>query len=445
MKYYLNEFITIVKGIDEYVLFEKNISTKEFTEKQKSLFGSLFRHEGLEEEKLKLIFGIDTIEQWIRDDVLVNRCIDYSGIDSRNQAYFWNKGMTNAKEVLEKSSVLILGCGGLGTHIAWNMVVLGVGTIHLLDYDIVEESNLNRQILFDMDDIGKYKVDVLEEKLHKINPHVILIKHKKKIDSEETLEQVIKLCKPDCIAKALDLPVYITKWVDDVCEKLHVKYVTGIMLGTAQMIGPTYSSDNSLLYSDFFEADIEHDRFGGIAPSLGFVMYQMAGELSEEIFKVLTKKENLKYENNIVIHDNITDEVRILKNKNRDLKKNSDYYTIRNLINILMIIMIYYIGSCFQLDMAHLIVAGLVYILIVPVLMSQNEKEAFQFAFISLCTVICNNILLLVRMQQFGTVSISAIPNMISILLISMSVIALILYFFYTLIFFAKKVIRQRR
>tara|TARA_R110002051_G_C8614961_1_gene482439 strand:+ start:207 stop:947 length:741 start_codon:yes stop_codon:yes gene_type:complete len=76
------------------------------------------------------------------------------------------------------SKVCVVGCGGLGNPILTKLVAMGVGKIQIIDRDRVEESNLHRQTLFDEDDIGKYKTDVLKEKLEKLNPHCIIEKNK---------------------------------------------------------------------------------------------------------------------------------------------------------------------------------------------------------------------------------------------------------------------------
>ncbi|MBN2036443.1 MAG: sulfur carrier protein ThiS adenylyltransferase ThiF [Chitinispirillaceae bacterium] len=76
-------------------------------------------------------------------------------------------------ELLQKATVGIAGCGGLGSNAAVALVRAGIGTLILVDADIVEESNLNRQYFFHAD-IGKKKVDALCAHLVAINPSVRL-------------------------------------------------------------------------------------------------------------------------------------------------------------------------------------------------------------------------------------------------------------------------------
>ena len=86
-------------------------------------------------------------------------------IFSRN-IKFWGE---KKHKILANSSILIAGVGGLGCTVAEVLSRAGIGKLILIDQDEVEVSNLNRQILFDQNDIGKAKVIVAERKLKAIN------------------------------------------------------------------------------------------------------------------------------------------------------------------------------------------------------------------------------------------------------------------------------------
>lgn len=73
---------------------------------------------------------------------------------------------------LKEASVLVAGIGGLGTVISMYLGVAGVGRLRIVDGEVVELSNLNRQILHWTEDIGKEKARSAEEKLQKVNPHI---------------------------------------------------------------------------------------------------------------------------------------------------------------------------------------------------------------------------------------------------------------------------------
>ncbi|MCI7210686.1 MAG: tRNA threonylcarbamoyladenosine dehydratase [Ruminococcus bromii] len=83
-----------------------------------------------------------------------------------------------AMEKLNNSKVAIFGIGGVGGYTAEALVRSGVGTLDLIDDDKVCLTNINRQIFATRKTVGKYKVDVAEERLHDINPDVIINTHK---------------------------------------------------------------------------------------------------------------------------------------------------------------------------------------------------------------------------------------------------------------------------
>ena len=75
-----------------------------------------------------------------------------------------------ALEKLEHARVAIFGIGGVGGYVAEALARSGVGTLDLIDSDMVSESNLNRQIIATYDTVGRYKVDVMKERILSINP-----------------------------------------------------------------------------------------------------------------------------------------------------------------------------------------------------------------------------------------------------------------------------------
>ena len=86
-------------------------------------------------------------------------------------------------EQLKKGRVGIAGLGGLGSHIAFALARVGVGHLVLVDYDVVEPSNLNRQQYF-IDQIGMKKAEALKEILVRINPYIRVVAHDVLLDTE---------------------------------------------------------------------------------------------------------------------------------------------------------------------------------------------------------------------------------------------------------------------
>ena len=79
------------------------------------------------------------------------------------------------QERLRKGSVLLVGAGGLGSPAALYLAAAGVGRIGLVDFDVVDESNLQRQILHDSRWLGKPKLESAADRLHALNPHVEVV------------------------------------------------------------------------------------------------------------------------------------------------------------------------------------------------------------------------------------------------------------------------------
>lgn len=111
---------------------------------------------------------------------------------------------------ISKNSAVIVGCGGLGTNAAVHLVGAGIGKLLLVDYDTVEERNLNRQFLFTSKDIGKVKAKVLAEKLEDYSLETEIKYHFGKfensladgydilivaVDNIETRKQINAFCK----------------------------------------------------------------------------------------------------------------------------------------------------------------------------------------------------------------------------------------------------------
>ncbi|MFX0091182.1 MAG: ThiF family adenylyltransferase [Candidatus Hodarchaeota archaeon] len=94
------------------------------------------------------------------------------------------------KNLKENIKIAVLGTGGLGAPLATNLVYLGCRDLVLLDHDTIERSNLNRQMPFTEEDIGKHKVDVLASFLKKIDPDVKIKKYYEA--NEENIEEILE-------------------------------------------------------------------------------------------------------------------------------------------------------------------------------------------------------------------------------------------------------------
>jgi adenylyltransferase/sulfurtransferase len=139
-------------------------------------------------------------------------------------------GPEGQKKLLS-SSILIIGAGGLGTNFADHFVRAGIGKITIVDNDKVELSNLQRQVFYDERDVGKFKAEVLSQKLAFINSEIKINRLVAKLDGSNIDEL---LCGVDILIDATDN--FNTRFViDEACRKHGVPWVfTGIIGSNAQ-------------------------------------------------------------------------------------------------------------------------------------------------------------------------------------------------------------------
>ncbi len=93
-----------------------------------------------------------------------------------------------AQEKLKKAKVLVVGTGGLGSPLLLYLAAAGIGTLGIIDHDVVDESNLQRQIIFDSDDVGLTKVDAAKSRINKLNEFVKVIAYDFKVTAGNALE-----------------------------------------------------------------------------------------------------------------------------------------------------------------------------------------------------------------------------------------------------------------
>ena len=141
------------------------------------------------------------------------------------------------------AKVLLLGAGGLGSPAALYLAAAGVGTIGIIDMDVVDESNLQRQILHNMDRIGDRKVDSAKKTLTALNPDVNVVTHDVRLDASNV---VSILSDYDLVVDGTDN--FPTRYmVNDASVKLGIPVVHGSIFRFDGMVtvfdprrGPTY-------------------------------------------------------------------------------------------------------------------------------------------------------------------------------------------------------------
>ena len=148
-------------------------------------------------------------------------------------------GQTKLKAV----KVAVVGAGGLGCPVLQYLNSMGVGTLGLIDFDTVMESNLHRQILYTSEDIGKSKIECAAKRLKAQNPYTTIIEHNVVL-SEENAEEI--LSQYDIVIDGCDN--FLTRYVvNDACVKLDKPLVYGSILGfEGQMATFNYKGSKNL-------------------------------------------------------------------------------------------------------------------------------------------------------------------------------------------------------
>jgi adenylyltransferase/sulfurtransferase len=130
------------------------------------------------------------------------------------------------QERLRAGRVLLVGAGGLGSPAALYLAAAGVGTLGLVDFDVVDESNLQRQVAHGTAAIGRPKLDSMRERLADLNPHVEVIPYATRLDRDNALEI---LSEYDIVLDGTDN--FATRYlVSDACVLLGLPNVYGSIL-----------------------------------------------------------------------------------------------------------------------------------------------------------------------------------------------------------------------
>lgn len=180
------------------------------------------------------------------------------------------------QEKLHNSSMLVIGAGGLGSPLLMYLVSAGVGRISLVDDDVVNISNLQRQILYTEKDLGFSKAEKAFDRLKAINSECEITFYKERLTADNA----------EIIAKGHDIIIdgsdnLITRYViDDVSCKLGIPYLYGAVSGWKGQFS-LFNTKNSGSYSDLFpefDSQADHAAVGVIGCAVGITASFMASE-----------------------------------------------------------------------------------------------------------------------------------------------------------------------
>ncbi|MGC2429780.1 MAG: ThiF family adenylyltransferase [Nitrososphaeraceae archaeon] len=187
-------------------------------------------------------------------------------------------------EKIRKARVCVVGVGGIGNPVVTQLTAMGVGTIKIVDRDVVEISNLHRQHLYTEDDIGRVKVEAARERLRQINPSVEI----------EALPISVTRYNAEKIIDGFDIVVDALDSIDaryalnDACIKLNIPliYAGALgMLGSVCTIIPNESACLRCMFPALAEDDMPTCSTEGVHPS---ILYLVGGIQVSEVVKIIT-------------------------------------------------------------------------------------------------------------------------------------------------------------
>lgn len=150
---------------------------------------------------------------------------------SRNELVYGPEGT----EILKNSTVAILGIGGVGSFAAEALARTGVGTLILIDKDVVDITNVNRQIHATLKTVGRSKVEVMAERIADINPHCNVIQ-KHMFYNDETAETLFQEHQIDFFVDASDTITFKIHLIKQ-CLRRKIKFISS--MGAANKLDPT--------------------------------------------------------------------------------------------------------------------------------------------------------------------------------------------------------------
>ena len=191
---------------------------------------------------------------------------------------------------LKNSKICVVGTGGLGNPITSRLAAMGVGTLRIVDRDVIELSNLHRQTMFDENDVGQVKVEVAAKKLKKLNPDCQIEALSISVNDYTALE-VVEGC--DVVIDALD-SVNARYALNKACVKFEIPFVTGAAVGVsgqAFTVLPKQSACYFCMFPELNEETMPTCSIEGVHPSILSIVGGI--EVSEAVKIIIGKTPSL--------------------------------------------------------------------------------------------------------------------------------------------------------
>jgi len=192
-----------------------------------------------------------------RDKVRHDRSrLFYRWIDSKPRASWWEP-----QARLRLARVTVVGVGGTGGNAAMALAASGVGELRCVDSDVVELSNLNRQVLFTESDIGRPKVEAAVERLRQLNSDIAITGVRRAMTGVADLQELSAEC--DLLLLCADRPGEIRVWANRACLATHTPWVDAGYHGPVVAVA-AYVPGGGACYECVWRAEHERHRAMGV-------------------------------------------------------------------------------------------------------------------------------------------------------------------------------------
>lgn len=210
------------------------------------------------------------------------------------------------QEKLQRAKVVVIGAGGIGSYVLTQLVEAGVGNLRIVDYDIVSESNLNRQFLYHENDIGKLKINIAKERLTQINSTINIEAVMKRVDRDNINDIIADYeIVVDCVDN-----IETRMLVNDACLENNLILVEAGVKGFYGFV-TSIKKDVACLSCIGYQNTSEETNIPAISSSVGLV----ASFQALEVIKIIIGSKDVLFGYLLSIDglDNSVDKIRIQK------------------------------------------------------------------------------------------------------------------------------------
>ncbi len=228
-------YTLILKNNKELLYCTKNKYSKiKVEDKEINLLNSILNSELFEFQETKIF------KELLKKKVIV-KC-DYMK-SNRNIKYYLETFIDSKvnMNLLEKKKVLIIGLGGIGCEMINHLVGNGIKNFIILDFDKIDLSNLNRQYLYNFNDVSKNKTEIITEKMLQKNPDLFIKHYQKYINNSEEIIKIVYEEKPNIIICAADTPfIDLRINILKACIRTNTPCIFGGVSVFSGQYGPTF-------------------------------------------------------------------------------------------------------------------------------------------------------------------------------------------------------------